>query len=95
MALHTVLATRRCTCLIGCNHRIQVLNSDLSFFRQFGKEGSGKGQFAYPRGVATDSAGRVYVADSDNHRIQVFTGEGRFLRMFGRWGAGRGELNRS
>ena len=45
------------------NHRVQVLNSDLTFFSQFGKEGSGKGQFQNPHGVATDSTGRVYVAD--------------------------------
>ncbi len=42
--------------------------------------------------VACDSAGNVYVVDTDNHRIQVFTAEGKFLRMFGRVGGGRGEL---
>ncbi len=51
-----------------------------------------KGQFDRPFGVTTESAGRVYVADSGNNRIQVFMAEGKFLRMFGRKGAGRGEL---
>ena len=76
------------------NHRIQVLNSDLTFSSTFGKQGSGKGQFRDPWGIACDSTGKVYVADSDNHRIQVFTAEGKFIRMFGRRGQGRGELAR-
>ena len=75
------------------NHRVQVLNSDLIFSSTFGKEGSGKGQFDNPCGIACDSTGKVYVADTDNHRIQVFTAEGKFLTMFGRRGQGRGELD--
>ena len=64
------------------NHRVQVLNSDLTFSSTFGKKGSGKGQFSYPRGIACDSTGSVYVADTHNNRIKVFTAEGKFLRMF-------------
>ena len=77
-----------------CNYRVQVLNSDLTFSSTFGKEGSGKGQFDIPCGIACDSTGEVYVADTSNHRIQVFTAEGKFLGMFGRRGhdQGRGEL---
>ena len=66
------------------NHRIQILNSDLTFSATFGKRGYGKGQFFYPSAVTCDSAGNVYVADSGNNRIQIFTAEGKFLRMFGR-----------
>ena len=74
------------------NHRIQVLNSDLTYSSTIGKEGSGKGWFSIPYCVACDSTGKVYVADRGNHRIQVFTAKGEFLRMFGRRGQGRGEL---
>ena len=73
------------------NCRVQVLNSDLTFFSKFGKEGSGKGQFVNLSGIACDSTGKVYVADTGNHRIQVFTAEGKFLRMWR--GQGRGELD--
>ena len=76
------------------NHHVQVLNSDLTFSKTFGKEGSGKGQFDHPCGIACDSTGKAYVADTSNHRIQVFTAEGKFLRMFGRHGEGRGELHK-
>ena len=74
------------------NHRVQVLDSDLTTSRTFGKRGSGRGQFSSPCGVASDCTGNVYVADQDNHRVQVFTAEGRYLRMFRRRGQGRGEL---
>ena len=66
------------------NHNVQVLNSDLTFSSTFGKKGSDKGQFNSPCGVACDSTGKVYVADTGNYRIQVFTAEGKFLRMFKR-----------
>ena len=65
------------------NHRVQILNSDLTFSGSFGSEGSSDGQFKYPWDVAFDNHGNVYLADCDNHRIQVFTEHGRFLGKFG------------
>ncbi len=41
------------------NHRIQVLNSDLSVSSSFGNKGSGKGQFNYPLDIACDRTGKV------------------------------------
>ncbi|MGH2964744.1 MAG: hypothetical protein ACRDMH_05100 [Solirubrobacterales bacterium] len=42
------------------------------FTTEWGAGGSGIGQFDSPGGVAINSAGRIYVADTDNNRIQVF-----------------------
>ncbi len=42
--------------------------------------GTKPGEFTVPTGVATDSKGRVYVADYVNERIQVFDPEGKFLK---------------
>lgn len=61
------------------NHRVQVLNSDLTFSHVFGKRGKAIGQFDYPANIACDNTGKLYVVDTSNDRIQVFTAEGRFL----------------
>ena len=74
------------------NHRIQVLNPDLTFSHSFGKEGSANGRFQFPRDIAIDSQGLVYVADYWNHRIQKFTPNGKFVAQFGSEGSGPGQL---
>jgi uncharacterized protein (TIGR03663 family) len=46
----------------------------------------GDGQFQEPWGIAVDSQGLVYVADTWNHRIQVFDAQGTFVRTWGTLG---------
>ncbi len=48
----------------------------------WGKEGSGKGEFREPRGIAVGADGRIYVADTGNKRVQVFDSDGRYLAMW-------------
>ena len=61
------------------NHRITILNNDLTFHSSFGSKGQETGQFNMPEGISVDSKGNVLVADSYNNRIQVFTASGRHL----------------
>ena len=61
------------------NHRITILNHDLTFHSSFGIKGSDPGQFSRPAGISVDTTGNVLVADDDNKRIQVFDASGRYL----------------
>lgn len=58
----------------------------------WGSFGTGNGQFSLPMGVAIDSAGNVYVADSQNNRIQKFDAIGNFLATWGTAGTGNGQF---
>jgi sugar lactone lactonase YvrE len=44
-----------------------------------GGYGSGKGQFDNPHGLAVDSAGNIFVADTGNGRIEKFSPKGIFI----------------
>jgi sugar lactone lactonase YvrE len=59
---------------------------------EFGKEGSGNGQFKEPNGIATDSAGNIWVVDTGNNRVQEFNEKGEYLSQFGKEGTGNGQL---
>ncbi len=54
-------------------NRIQVFSGEGEFIFEWGTRGSRPGQFYFPRCVAVDLNGNIYVADTRNHRIQVFT----------------------
>ena len=53
----------------------------------------GNQTFAYPRGVAVDGAGNVFVADTDNHRVQKFDSAGNCLVQWGIPGLEDGEFS--
>jgi streptogramin lyase len=61
--------------------------------RSVGGPGTGVGMFAAPRGIALDSSGRVWVADTGNDRVEEFSPEGRFMAKFGRVGDELGQLS--
>jgi hypothetical protein len=51
---------------------LQKFNSEGNFITSWGSCGTGEGEFNDPNGIAVDSSGNVYVADTYNHRIQKF-----------------------
>jgi hypothetical protein len=55
-----------------------------------GGHGNGKGQFENPHGLAVDSAGNIFVADTDNGRIEKFSPNGTFVTSMGQFEAPNG-----
>ena len=69
------------------NARVVKFSKDGKFIKAWGKKGSAQGEFNDPHSIATDSKGRVFVADRQNERIQIFDQDGKFLaawKQFGR-----------
>lgn len=64
------------------NQRVQVFDYNGNPLSQFGKSGSGKGEFGFPYGIAADSKGNIYVADLKNGNISVFSKDGVFKNYF-------------
>ncbi len=48
----------------------------------FGRKGTSKGELDWPRGIAVDGSGLVYVSVYNNHHVSVFTSEGGFVTSF-------------
>jgi DNA-binding beta-propeller fold protein YncE len=63
-----------------------------AFITKWGNSTDGDGEFSNPQGVATDSSGNVYVADTWNHRIQKFDPSGGFITKWGNPGSGDGQF---
>lgn len=57
-----------------------------------GTTGTGNGQFKYPRGIAVDGSGNVFVCDSFNFRIQKFNSSLVYQAQAGSSGTGDGQF---
>lgn len=74
----------------GCNcpnARIVKFDKNGKFIKEFGKHGTGSGEFDGPHALAFDSKGRLFVGDRTNNRIQIFDQNGNFIaewKQFGR-----------
>jgi sugar lactone lactonase YvrE len=82
------------------NHRVQQFTGEGQFIRawgQYGQPSLNAPESAYwfwgPRGIAVDSQGRVYVADTGNKRIAIFDKDGNYLTEFGTGGFDPGQFD--
>ncbi|MDP9954345.1 sugar lactone lactonase YvrE [Streptomyces sp. DSM 41269] len=81
------------------NHRIRKITTDGKISTVAGTGTGGfrgdgglavSAQLKNPRGVAVDSAGGLYVVDSDNHRVRKITADGKITTVAGTGVAGFG-----
>jgi len=63
----------------------RVVHADVkgNILDSFGGFGNGNGKFNDPWGIAIDTDGAIFVADTFNHRIQKFDSSGNFLFAWG------------
>ncbi len=66
--------------------RIVKFSKAGKFIKQWGKLGSGPGEFRSPHALAMDSQGRLFVADRGNARIQIFDQDGRYIAQWTQFG---------
>jgi hypothetical protein len=61
------------------NNRVLKFDKTGKFIKEWGKRGTGPGEFDQPHALAFDSRGRLFVGDRNNNRIQIFDQNGTFL----------------
>ena len=64
------------------NHRIQVLNNDLTYSFSFGEKVSAPEQLNQPTDVTFDNEGNLYVVEWFGHCIKKFTSRGEYVSKF-------------
>jgi DNA-binding beta-propeller fold protein YncE len=69
---------------------------DGKLVKQWGTHGTNDGQLAFPRAVATDRAGNIFVSEYGlRERVQLFaSSNATFLKTLGHDGTANGEFNR-
>ncbi len=82
------------------NHRVQKFTADgqpIKTWGQYGQPSADNPESASnlwgPRGIAVDSKGQVFVADTGNKRIVVFDKDGNYITAFGSDGFDPGQFD--
>ena len=86
--LVTAINSNGATTVASGSTGIVIPNSYMGWTAEFGSKGSGNGQLNNPSGIATDSAGNVWVADTANNRVEKFSAAGAFIATYGTLGSG-------
>jgi hypothetical protein len=68
------------------NARILEYTADGKKVNEWGRAGTGPGEFRLPHSIQIDERGVIYVADRENGRIQRFDRSGKFLGEWTQYG---------
>lgn len=69
------------------NARVMKFSKEGKFLKQWGKKGTGPGEFNLPHSICTDGKEHLYVGDRENNRVQVFDADGQFVAALKESGA--------
>ncbi|MBI5710051.1 MAG: 6-bladed beta-propeller, partial [Candidatus Eisenbacteria bacterium] len=75
-------------------HRISLFDGAGNHLADYGRRGTGEGEFNFPTDVKLARDGDLLVCDALNCRIQRLGPDGSFRSAFGRAGDGRGDFAR-
>ncbi|HET9427482.1 MAG TPA: peptidyl-alpha-hydroxyglycine alpha-amidating lyase family protein [Allosphingosinicella sp.] len=64
------------------NTRVVKFSATGEYQFEWGRPGTGPGEFDLPHAIDVDDQGRVYVADRSNARVQIFDPAGNFLAQW-------------
>jgi hypothetical protein len=64
------------------NNRVLKFDKTGKFIKEWGKLGTGPGDFDQPHALAFDSKGLLYVGDRNNNRVQVFDQSGKYITEY-------------
>jgi len=67
------------------NNRVLKFDKTGKFIKEWGKLGTGPGDFDQPHALAFDSKGQLYVGDRNNNRVQVFDQNGKYITEYKQW----------
>lgn len=73
-------------------HKVLVYSPTGEVVREWGKPGTGDGEFNQPGGIVLLDDGTLFINDQCNHRVQKFTTDGKFLASWGGHGAEPGQF---
>jgi sugar lactone lactonase YvrE len=73
-------------------NKVAAHSPEGKLLREWGKKGTGDGEFQLPGSVAFGPDGLLYVPDQGNSRVQKFTPDGKFVGQFGGHGSRPGQF---
>jgi tripartite motif-containing protein 71 len=74
------------------SNKVAAYSPSGQLLREWGKKGTGDGEFQLPGSVAIGPDGLVYVPDQGNSRVQKFTRMGEFVGKWGEHGSEPGQF---
>ncbi len=89
-----VVAGERLLVVDSQRHCVVACDLNARYLSEFGRRGSGPGEFNFPTHLAADPNGDLYVTDSMNSRVTRLDHAGQFKNQIGGIGDGPGHFRR-